>query len=101
VTTRVRRATRGSQGISVNGSNKKRYNLEILGSIYEKVKEFAEMEGTSVADQLHEFILLGVLIKSEKYNSNAKLMLREGDHERELVILSDALILTLASPQAK
>lgn len=101
MTTRVRRTNRGGQGARGNGSSTKRYNLVILGSIYEKVKEFADMEGSSVAEQLHEFILLGVLIKSEKYNSNARLILREGDHERELVILSDALILALASPQAK
>lgn len=65
----------------------KRYNLVLPNSLFDEVQALADDENTSVLELLKRFIKIGLIVTKLSQSSNASLVLREGDRERELVLL--------------
>ena len=64
----------------------KRYNLALPEGIFRQVVQLAEREHTTVLEVLRRSVKLGLLV-AEAQEAGAKLVIREGTSEREIVIL--------------
>ncbi len=65
----------------------KRYNLVLPSHLYEEVQTVANEQNTSVLELLKRFIKIGLLVAKLSQSSNAALIIREGDKEREVVFV--------------
>lgn len=65
----------------------KRYNLVLPNSLFDEVQILANDEKISVLELLKRFIKIGLVLTKFARSPNARLILREGDRERELVLL--------------
>jgi hypothetical protein len=70
-----------------NGQAVKRYNLVIPEELFEEVRHEAEKRGTTSVELLRKFIRLGLMAVRVQEDPASALILREGDTERELLIL--------------
>ena len=66
---------------------KVRYNLTLPEEVYEEVARIADERHTTVINVLRMFIKLGLMAVEIDETSGASLLIREGKHERELLIL--------------
>lgn len=64
----------------------KHYRLELGADIYHELEKTAVTREMSVAELLREFIKLGLVAVHVQNTPGSMLLLREGDHERELTI---------------
>lgn len=64
----------------------KRYNLTIPDELFNKMEEVAANEQTSVVDILKRYIKVGLLVDEVRSNGG-KLLIRENNVDREIVIL--------------
>lgn len=62
----------------------KRYNLAIPESLYREVQSLAKDRSTTSTELIRKYIKLGLVVTQ---NPNAVLILREGETERELVMI--------------
>lgn len=65
----------------------KRYNLVLPSNLFDEVQKLAEDEHVSILELLKRFIKIGLVVTKLAQSPNASLILREGDRERELVLL--------------
>ncbi len=67
--------------------NIKRYNLALPEDLFDSIHELAEKEHTTVLEILRKFIRLGLIAADISKDSNSKLIIREGNAEREILML--------------
>jgi len=67
--------------------NVKRYNLVLPEELYEEVQRVALEQHTTVVELLRKFIKLGLLAVDIENTPDAQLIIREGEKERQLVLL--------------
>ena len=65
----------------------KRYNLVLPEDLYKEVQTLAERRGTTVVEIFRRFIRLGLLVAKAEESPDMAFILREGDKERELLLL--------------
>lgn len=65
----------------------KRYNLVLPQKLYDEVERIAEERDMTVVEVLRRFIKLGLLVADAEANPDAQLLIREGDQERQLVLV--------------
>jgi ATP-dependent Clp protease ATP-binding subunit ClpA len=65
----------------------KRYSLVLPESLYNEVQELSDREQTTVVEVMRRFIKLGLLATRVQATPNASLIIREGDREREILLL--------------
>ena len=65
----------------------KRYNLVLPVSLFDQIESLAEDESASILEILKRFIKIGLLISALAQSPDTKVIIREGDRERELVFL--------------
>lgn len=74
-------------GASAGETDLKRYNLVLPHELFDEVKLLADQRHTTVLELIRRFIRLGLLTSYIADNPDAMLLIREGDTERELVLL--------------
>ena len=65
----------------------KRYNLVIPDELFSEVQELADEKHTTVVELFRRFIKLGLLATQIEDSPKASLLIREGDTEREIIML--------------
>jgi ATP-dependent Clp protease ATP-binding subunit ClpA len=65
----------------------KRYNLALPEDLYAEVQSLADRQHTTVVELLRRFIKLGLLATAVQERRDAALIIREGDKEREILLL--------------
>jgi hypothetical protein len=65
----------------------KRYNLALPEPLYEELQTLADREHTTILELLRRFIKLGLLAVKVQDTPGAALIIREGESEREIVLL--------------
>jgi hypothetical protein len=65
----------------------KRYNLSIPEELFDEVEVIAKSHDTTVVDILRRFIKLGLLATKIQDDENSALLIREGDNERQIILL--------------
>ena len=65
----------------------KRYNLVLPMDLFNQVMAVADAQKTTVVEIIRKFLKLGVIVTEIMDNPNQKLILRDGNTERELWIL--------------
>jgi hypothetical protein len=65
----------------------KRYNLVLPEELYQEVQRLAEQRHTTVLELLRRFVKLGLLVAKAEESPDMAFILREGDKERELLLL--------------
>lgn len=65
----------------------KRYNLVLPEELYQEVQSLAEQRHTTVLELLRRFVKLGLLVAKAEESPDMAFILREGDKERELLLL--------------
>jgi hypothetical protein len=68
-------------------STAKRYNLVLPDELYQEVQAIAERRHTTVVELLRRFVKLGLLVAKAEESPDMAFILREGDKERELLLL--------------
>lgn len=72
---------------STKESSVKRYNLVLPEDLYNEVRRQADEHGTTVVELLRKFIKLGLLAMDVQEDPESALIIREGDTEREIILL--------------
>lgn len=65
----------------------KRYNLALPEDLYAEVQALADRQHTTVVELLRRFIKLGLLATAVQERRDAALIIREGEKEREILLL--------------
>jgi len=65
----------------------KRYNLVLPEELYRELQTLAEKRHTTVLELLRRFVKLGLLVAKAEESPDMAFILREGDKERELLLL--------------
>jgi len=65
----------------------RRYSLVLPEDLFEEVERLAERQQTSVVELLRRFTRLGLLATQLQERADAALVIREGDREREVMLL--------------
>jgi hypothetical protein len=65
----------------------KRYNLTLPAELFDEIQQLADERHTTVVDLLRRFIKLGLLAIKLEEDPDAALIIREGDQERQILIL--------------
>lgn len=73
--------------MAVKAKRLKRYNLVLPAELFDEVQQLADKQHTSVVEMLRKFIKLGLLAIQIEETSDATLLIREGDTEREIILL--------------
>ena len=66
---------------------RKRYNLVLPTEVYEKVKQIAEEEDTSVLELMKKFIKLGLLAVEVEKDEDSELILRGKEGDKKLMTM--------------
>lgn len=75
------------KNLPLSKTKPKRYNLAIPEELFKEVEQLAAKEQTTVVDLLRRFIKLGLLTTRLQESPDAALIIRQGNTERQLVIL--------------
>ena len=65
----------------------KRYNLVLPEDLFEEVQKIADREQTSVIEILRRFIKLGLIASKLGDKPGAELIIRDGNRERQLLLI--------------
>jgi hypothetical protein len=65
----------------------KRYNLVLPEELFNEVQTIADRHHTTVLEVLRRFVKLGLLVAKAEESPDMAFILREGDKERELMLL--------------
>ncbi len=68
-------------------SGMKRYTLVLPKELFDEVQRVADARHTTVVDMLRRFIKLGLLSVQLEEAPDAALLIREGESEREILLL--------------
>ena len=64
-----------------------RYNLSIPDELMEKLKDIADEHNTTVVEVIRKSIKLGLVAFAIESKPDSALILKEGDRERQIVLL--------------
>lgn len=64
-----------------------RYNLALPKELFDELKEAADQRGMTVVEVLRKFIKLGLLVLETENTPGSALIIREGDTERQILML--------------
>lgn len=65
----------------------KRYNLVLPEDLFDELQAVADQEQTTVVDVIRKFIKLGLLVVQADKSPDSKIIIREGETERELIFV--------------
>ncbi len=65
----------------------KKYQIVVPESLFEEIEKIANSRQTTVIDIIRRFLKLGLLTARIENTPNAGLFIREGDSEREIILL--------------
>jgi len=65
----------------------KRYNLVLPNNLFDEVQSLANKENVSILELLKRFIKIGLVLTKLCQSPDASIIIREGDRERELILL--------------
>lgn len=65
----------------------KHFNLAVPADLLDEVQKLADARHTTTVEMFRRFIKLGLLAARLEETSGAALIIREGDREREIVLL--------------
>ncbi|MBK8030041.1 MAG: hypothetical protein IPK17_11130 [Chloroflexi bacterium] len=65
----------------------KRYSLVLPEELYTTIQELADDRGTTVLEIFRRFIKLGLIAAELENDPNKSLIIREGDKEREIILI--------------
>ena len=65
----------------------KKYQIVVPESLFEEIEKIAHSRQTTVIDIIRRFLKLGLLTTKIENTPNAGLFIREGDSEREIILL--------------
>jgi hypothetical protein len=65
----------------------KRYNLSLPEEIMKELQAAADANDTTVLELLRRFVKLGLIALELEKREDAALIIREGDREREIILL--------------
>ncbi|MDQ5826501.1 MAG: hypothetical protein M3441_20100 [Chloroflexota bacterium] len=65
----------------------KKYQIVVPESLFEEIEKIAASRQTTVIDIIRRFLKLGLLTTKIENTPNAGLFIREGDSEREIILL--------------
>ncbi len=65
----------------------KKYQIVVPESLFEEIEQIAASRQTTVIDIIRRFLKLGLLTAKIENNPNAALFIKEGDTEREIILL--------------
>jgi len=68
-------------------SELKRYNLVLPEELFAELERMASKRHTSVVEVLRRYIKLGLLVEQIDERPGAELLIREGEHERQIVLI--------------
>ena len=68
-------------------SDIKKYNLALPQELFDELQEVADKRHTTVVELLRRFIKLGLIASQIDETPDAALIIREGNKEREILIL--------------
>lgn len=66
----------------------KRYNLALPEDLYDELQCLAQSEHTTILDLIRRFIKLGLVATQIEKDPNAKIVIHEGNRQRELVFFA-------------
>ncbi len=64
-----------------------RYNLALPKELFDELKDAADARGITVVEALRKFIKLGLIALDTQDKPGSALIIREGDTEREIMLL--------------
>jgi len=85
--TDVKMDTKGLTGRNRPKNGVKRYSLNLPCDVYDKVKEVADENDTSVMELLKRFIKLGLVAAEVEKDENSELIIRQNGKDKELMIM--------------
>ena len=65
----------------------KKYQIVVPESLFEEIEKVADSRQTTVIDIIRRFLKLGLLTAKIENTADARLFIREGDSEREIILL--------------
>lgn len=65
----------------------KRYNLVLPQPLFDELQRIADERQSTVLEVLKQFIRLGLLVSKAERSSDTAVVIREGDRERELLLI--------------
>ncbi|MEA2575128.1 MAG: hypothetical protein QOH93_2426 [Chloroflexia bacterium] len=65
----------------------KKYQIVVPESLFEEIEKIADSRQTTVIDIIRRFLKLGLLTARIENTPNAGLFIREGESEREIILL--------------
>lgn len=65
----------------------KRYNLVLPEELFDELQGMADRENTTVVDVLRKFIKIGLLVDKVSNSDNSKLLIRENNVDREVILV--------------
>lgn len=71
----------------INGRTSKRYNVVIPQELFDELQNVADNRGVTAVEMLRKFIKLGILASWIEELPDASLIVRDGDSERELLLI--------------
>lgn len=74
-------------GLLAGDRELKRSNLALPDTLFQEVQELANRQHTTVVELIRRFIKLGLLATQIQERPDAALLIREGEKEREIILL--------------
>lgn len=68
-------------------SELKRYNLVLTDELFGELERVARKRHTSVVEVLRRYIKLGLMVEEIDEKPDAALVIREGNNERQIVLI--------------
>jgi hypothetical protein len=65
----------------------KRYNLVMPQALFDELQTIADERHSTVLEVMKQFIRLGLLVSKAEKASDATVIIREGERERELMLI--------------
>ena len=65
----------------------KRYNMVLPQPLFDELQIIADERHSTVLEVLKQFIRLGLLVSKTEKSPDAAVIIREGDRERELMLI--------------
>jgi hypothetical protein len=85
--TAVSRASPEKSSTQNEASGIKRYNLSLPEDVFNEIQQIADEQHTTMLEILRRFIKLGLIAYELEKREDAALIIREGDKEREIVLI--------------
>lgn len=65
----------------------KRYSLVLPEAVFDEIQRVADEQQTTVVEIIRKFIKLGLIATEIEKDSSAALIIREGDKEKEILLI--------------